>query len=451
MTIQKEDNSTRNTVIQVAEEGNCLGCGTCEAVCPKKCLRVSLNSRYGRYLPLIDQDTCNNCGKCLSVCPGREILIDQLAKEFIKSDYHRPLLGNYRELLLGYACNASIRYNSASGGLVTALLLYALEKGLIDGALILGTDPRNPLHTIPLIARNRNDILSAMGSKYCPGAVNRGLREILDIPGRYAVAGLPCHVHALRKWQQQSRVLRERIKYVLGLFCANMSTHFGTEYFLRNKNISPKNVTGLRYRAGGWPGVIQVTTNRGTREFKRGTTEKNRKKRRLLTSAFHYDFTVPRCLVCPDQTCELADISFADPHLPELRQKYSDGISWSIVRNRNVADLISAASADNYVWVEPFPLEKALEAQNYKYKESVGGRIAVWKRKGRHVPVFGKDFESTLEAEQAAEMYWWSFYSHNRMLWPLIKITCIIGRKRFSNLRNRSMSIQEKIAGLWKK
>lgn len=52
--------------------------------------------------------------------------------------------------------------------MVSALLIFALEQGIIDGALVTKMSENNPLEPQPFIARTREEIISAAKSKYCP-------------------------------------------------------------------------------------------------------------------------------------------------------------------------------------------------------------------------------------------------------------------------------------------
>lgn len=45
-----------------AEE--CIGCGSCESVCPKKCISQNNEGKYE-----INAAECIECGSCKGVCP----------------------------------------------------------------------------------------------------------------------------------------------------------------------------------------------------------------------------------------------------------------------------------------------------------------------------------------------------------------------------------------------
>lgn len=165
-----------------------MGCGTCAAACPTGALRVELNTKRGGYEPLLDESCCIRCGRCLEMCPGREVLLDELSGRFLDGDFHQEQLGRYRRLCLGAASDAQIRYHGASGGLVTALLIQALEAKRIDGAIVLGNDYEKPLLTRPMLARTREEIIAANGSKYCPAAVKTRGRPVPQFGRTYSAS-----------------------------------------------------------------------------------------------------------------------------------------------------------------------------------------------------------------------------------------------------------------------
>ena len=328
----------------VYKAGLCMGCGSCEGVCPAGAVQLKLDLRQGMYVPTVADQRCMSCGLCVAICPGLGAQINSLASEFLDGAVKDSRVGVHHSCYIGYSGNDVVRQNASSGGLITSLLIYCFQNKLIDGALVLGMSKDNPLNTRPFIAKTIEDVLSAYGSKYCPSPSNAALKDILSQSGRFAVVGLPCHIHALRKLEHLKPFLDTKVVLVLGLFCANNNTYLGTEYFLRNNHISTQNVAKIDYRGEGWPGKIVVTLKNGIRRvIPRGTTEPKWYRRALFSSAFHYDFMVPRCLLCPDQTCQLADIAFGDPWLPQYLATEKIGQSLVIARNRRGLDLLHEA------------------------------------------------------------------------------------------------------------
>jgi Coenzyme F420-reducing hydrogenase, beta subunit len=84
----------------------------------------------GLFLPEINWTKCISCGVCLNSCPGGSIDLKKLNLQLFGRDPDNNLIGNYLNFYIGHSTNHEIRYNSSSGGIVTELLIYALELGL---------------------------------------------------------------------------------------------------------------------------------------------------------------------------------------------------------------------------------------------------------------------------------------------------------------------------------
>lgn len=67
------------------DRNKCLGCGSCEKVCPNG----AINMQEG--IPVINREVCTLCGKCVNYCPeglreiiGQEYTVKALVKELLK-------------------------------------------------------------------------------------------------------------------------------------------------------------------------------------------------------------------------------------------------------------------------------------------------------------------------------------------------------------------------------
>jgi len=416
-------------VERVARAGLCMGCGTCEAACPEEAVRIEFDPDRGTYIPRVDGTKCSDCGFCLRTCPGQEVLFSNLEERFLECAEHNPRLGHYDQCFTGYSLDPDIRAHCTSGGIATVLLLYALRTRLIDGALVLKARHDVPLSAFPSIATTSEEIIAAAGSKYFPSAINRSLRSLLsqDDTRRIAVVGLPCHIHGVRKLEQHLPILSERVVLRLGLFCANCPTCLGTEYFLWLRGIPSSDVRAVEYRAGGWPGVLRVTLKDGEKlDLPRGTTERSVRRKAEFYSAFHYDFSMPRCLICPDQTNELADISLGDLWHPAARAEESAGHSFVISRTSIGSELLRRAVDAGEVLLRELPLRDACSAQNYGFKERVGARLYWRGLMRRPIPDYGDRDLSCRRGRLLALRYCPSYVSHHRALWPAIRIFAVL-------------------------
>ena len=209
----------RANVSWVVENRLCMGCGTCFSVCPQNAIDLPLDKKQGLYFPNVNEPECISCNLCLATCPGAGIDFDYFNTKLFRKVPDNVLLGNSLKCYFGYSTDYNIRYNSASGGLVSQLLIFALEEGLIEGALVTRMNPGNPLVPDVIIARTSSEILSASKSKYCPVPANIALKQIAKEEGKFAVVGLPCHIAAVRKLQDTLPVFQKKILLSFGLFC----------------------------------------------------------------------------------------------------------------------------------------------------------------------------------------------------------------------------------------
>ena len=69
-------------------------------------------------------------------------------------------LGKYKTAVAARSTSAEVLRCSQDGGIVTSMLLYALEEGIIDGAIVAGQG-ENPWQPKPIVATSAEEILSA--------------------------------------------------------------------------------------------------------------------------------------------------------------------------------------------------------------------------------------------------------------------------------------------------
>ena len=347
----------RETIEEVVEMGLCTGCGTCVGICPTSAICMIEDERKGIYIPKLIEDECNRCGLCLDACPGYSDDLAELNLNVFGKEPQDSLLGNYIGCYIAHATDGDIRYNSASGGLVTSLLIFALEQGLIDGALVTKMKKDSPLEPEPVIARTREEILQALSSKYCPVPANIALREILEKGGKYAVVGLPCHICGIRKAEAVNETLRERITLHLGIFCSHTVGFGGTEFLLRKLGIRNEDVADISYRGGGWPGGVKIKLKNGGERLIPNLGS-------LWNTIFSgFFFTPSCCLSCSDVTNELADISFGDPWLPEIMRMEHEGKSVVISRSERGEALMHDASSKGVIELETLDAKDVIRSQ----------------------------------------------------------------------------------------
>lgn len=358
-----------NTIESVVEYDLCKGCGTCISICNLMAIELSVDSRKGIYVPKVDEAICKNCGNCYKACPGYEIDFNKLNLNIFNKSSPNDVIGNYISCYIGHSTDIDIRFQSASGGLVTQMLIFALDKGIIDGALVTRIKKDNPFEPEPFIARTREEIIEASKSKYFPVPANIALSEILksNENERFAVVGLPCHIQGLRKAQEYNKRLKDQIVLCFGLFCSHTVNFNGMDYLLNKFGIKKEDIKQIIWRADGWPGRLKLSLKNENAIF-----DENNLYGLIL---FKPRFFTPRfCMFCTDAMSELADISFGDPWLPEFSDEHI-GKSIMISRSKIGEDFIKSANSHKVIELDEVHIDKAIRSQwkgsiSYKKKTS---------------------------------------------------------------------------------
>lgn len=424
--------NNNKTIDLVSRDGLCTGCGTCAAMCPQNSIKMVINNEKGIFLPLLNRERCSECGICVKVCPGHSVDFNTLNRETFGGEPEDTLLGYCLGFYAGYSTDDTTRYNSTSGGLVTALLIFALEEGIIDGALVTRMSDENPLEPQSFIARTREDIISAARSKYCPVPANVVLKEILRAGDRerFAVVGLPCHLHGLRKAEILNNSLKPKIVLHFGLFCNHTPSLLATEYILHKVRVSKEEVKKLDYRGEGWPGEMKISLRK--REIKIPLDH-------YWGSGFGSFFQPERCAVCADMVAELSDISFGDAWIGEY-SKDTMGTSLIISRSKQGEELVKKALDNGIISLEPIPRNKVIWSTREitKFKKAVPARFVLLRRMGKEIPVYNMTFPKPGIAAylRSLSCYFRMYLGKRRFLWRILwYLSCWSGIPRIIVLR----------------
>ncbi|MCK9216458.1 MAG: Coenzyme F420 hydrogenase/dehydrogenase, beta subunit C-terminal domain [Firmicutes bacterium] len=330
----------------VIGQGLCTACGICAGVCPTKVIDMDYSNQEAE--PILT-GKCKECGICYKVCPGKDIPLKDLDLKFLgqERDFISDEIGIYKGCYKGWAKDKHIQNVSSSGGMVSALLIYAMENDIIDGALLVGWDKEKPYRAKPIIAKTPEDVLNACRWTAEAIPVNELLHDAVmkEKLQRIAVVGMPCHIHGIRKLQASGvpSKIAKSIKFTIGLFCA------ATYYFEGIKHLigefsdvrSLDDIETLDYRGGSAPGALMVTT----------------KDKRIHSVASKHDYTWhflgpatykrDRCLMCVDFSAELADISCGDIFQPVIPGRKH--VVATITRTEIGEELVKGAAGKGYI------------------------------------------------------------------------------------------------------
>ncbi len=356
----------KQNVSQIVDYKLCIACGACYAICPFNAIDLRISSSV---IPEINEMNCRTCKLCIATCPSAKNSSTMLEQPEALAD----LIGLYKKFYLGYASDHSTRFMGSSGGVTTALLIWALKKGIIDGAIVAvleGTTPK------AIIAETVKDLKRAAGSKYLPIPVNQIIRKLLEEKRKVAFIGLPCHLKALDQLIRCKPSLKEKIAFKIGLFCGRGFDLNFLLYVLHKYCIDQSNISRLGFRGYGWPGRLHVEMSSDS-------------VKRVYIKYSEYGkysgsyFFMPRgCLVCPDFTAELADISLGDAWLKDIIQSDSEGTSLIISRTELGSMILHKASKEGVLDLSEISAEATIHSQSAQlifHKVSLKGRILLMK------------------------------------------------------------------------
>lgn len=353
----------------------CVGCGACAYVCPEKSISLVDVIDVG-IRPILNENNCVKCSICLLVCPGYETTVPN---NYIKSSFIKELKksgGRILEIWEGYSLNPDINFNSSSGGIVTSIAQFCMEKLNMYGTLHIGEAHNYPLKNYTYLSRNLGELKFRMGSRYSPASPCDRLDLIESAPNSCVFIGKPCDVAALRKVQNINKTLDHKLGLIIGIFCAGTPATKGTMDLLKINEIKSNHVKKIKYRGAGWPGNVVITSDENEKTIS-------------YSEAWGYlqRYRPFRCYLCPDGTSELADISCGDAWYREIESS-DKGYSLILVRTEKGRKILHKAAELGYIYLHSvkYPSFKNSQKNLLGKKKSIWGRLLAMKLLGVPVP-----------------------------------------------------------------
>jgi coenzyme F420 hydrogenase subunit beta len=136
------------------------------------------------------------------------------------------MFGPYLRLVTAQTTDQAIRKVAQNGGAVTGLLTFALEKKIIDCAIVSTVSKEKPFCPLPILARTPQEILDSAGTRYTYSPNVQALSEATK-HGAKAVAfvGTPCQLAAVRRMREKGLDCARPVKLLIGLMCSEAFTY----------------------------------------------------------------------------------------------------------------------------------------------------------------------------------------------------------------------------------
>ncbi len=379
-----------DSIQSVIKHNLCIACGACVAVAPPGTMELRYDPARGLPIPVIlDYKGVSGTGIEFDVCPGKGVLISKFARERLEGGESYDLeLGYWNGMWAGRSLDKEITKNASSAGVMTAIADYLLSEGKVCGAVVsrMSYGPSGP-RTVTYIARDREGLLAAQGSKYCPVSTGLIFQEARAAGEPLAFIGTPCQIAALRLFQKTQPEMNTVFPFVIGNFCGGFSDFRNTEALLRKNGMDPARIVRFRFRGGGQPGSMQAEDVAGRvlqRPYPDYIRETGFSKQR-------------RCLLCIDATAELADFACGDAWIPQF---IADEFAWSIIfaRTGEAREIIKEMVAKEIITLADVDIEEVADSQRINItskKRRQFARRRFESMMGRALPEFGGGYHET--------------------------------------------------------
>lgn len=323
---------------EVVTSGLCTGCSACVVACPYDVLGYDHEARYKPFHVEATggTDDCTHgtkgCTLCTRACPRFREWEPEIEQHlFGRSRTDEEVAGIASGVVLARARDGELHAAGQDGGLVSAILVWALEHDVIDAALVSALEgDGSGWKAVPAVVRDRAGVLATAGSRYTYSANPLAYADAIEGGAeRIALVGMGCQASAppVMAARKAGKVAR-RFALSIGLMCSKtfddaiFEELFEARYGLRREHISKMNIKG----------VFQVWTHDG--EYHE------------IPLKEAHAWTREGCMSCPDFAAEHADIS-------------TGGIGafhdWTltVVRTERGRELFESMQADGAIEVRP--------------------------------------------------------------------------------------------------
>ena len=353
-------------ITRAVQRNLCTGCGACAGAFPAA-IRMVDDPVNGRR-PVVAPSAAGRAAaqKAATLCAGTGADFSNHAG----ADGFGPVLAAWS----AHAFDTEIRHRGSSGGAVTALALFALEQGLVQGVAHIAARPDDPRLNAAVISHDRAGLMRGTGSRYAQASPAEALGQIAAGNTAVAFIGKPCDVASVHKSKAADPTLAAKLPLTIAIFCAGAPNLVATDRLLDRLAV-PKDamLLDLRYRGHGWPGLMQARYRdaAGVEHDSHGIPYATGWGQ-ILQSERRW-----RCRICTDHTGAFADISVGDPWHTPPKGETDAGRSLVVARTPAGLRLVQAAIAAGVLVAEVQPVDVIAKAQ----PNLVAAQGAVWGRR----------------------------------------------------------------------
>lgn len=327
----------------VVKNDYCIGCGLCASI-EGSPLTMQLDEN-GKYKPIINNEKDNLEISVLSICPfakenNRESEISKEQFGQIDNIKYDKFLGYYLKSYAGFVIEEDYREKGSSGGMGNWIAAQLLKRDLVDGIIHVKPNESNKVLFSYQISNTPYELSKGAKSKYYPIEMSQVLQFVRENPGNYALIGIPCYLKGVRLLSKEDPIIKERIKFMIGLVCGHLKSDMFAKSIGWQLGIKPNNLKEIDFRkklkdrpANQYGVEVKGVLNGETVVL--GSPSKD-----LFTTNWGYGlFKYHACEFCDDVLAETSDITVGDAWLPEYLND-SDGTNIVVVRNPVIQEIL---------------------------------------------------------------------------------------------------------------
>jgi coenzyme F420 hydrogenase subunit beta len=370
------------TLDEIVQAGLCIGCGLCESLAGAGRARIVMTPE-GRERPAVQAPLDDAALRLINaVCPGLTVEGPDPAADVGDTRWD-TIWGPALRIAKGHAADPAIRFQASAGGGLSALAIYLLESGRVDFILHVAASTEQPMRTKRHLSFDRAQVMAAAGSR-CPAAPLIDFAQLLDRGRPFAFIGKPCDVGAVRNLARHDPRVDRLVPYVLAFVCGGASEFAKTRDLVAGFGLEEEDVSLLRYRGMGNPGLTRVEAKDG-RAFAVTYNELWRDEGKWMLQF--------RCKICADAIGELADIAVSDVWPDGAPKAENEGFNGFIARTpKGRALLADAERAGALVLSEDLDFRDldVVQPHQVSKKQAVAARLAAMRDVGATTPSFAR-------------------------------------------------------------
>ena len=332
------------------------------------------------------------------VCP----VLGTQSRKLSKDD----IWGEYLSVHATWSMDNDIRTKASSGGTLTALAIYLLEKRMVDGVIQVKASPMDPTKTIGCVSTSKDQVIDACGSRYAISSPWIGINELEDDGKSYVAIGKPCDIYALRNMKDNLGRYKN-IKYLLSFFCAGLPSDTANRMLIEKMGCNYNDLKTLSYRGNGWPGLATVVDKDG-RKYEMSYNES-------WGGVLVRDVN-PFCRICIDGIGESADIACGDGwYIKDGKPDFGEHVGRNVtfIRTAKGKELFEGAIANHDIcsvkWDAISDL-KIIQKYQYLRRSTMQAKLIAFKLFLRQAPLYDRtvvrSYSTYSDLREKLDVFW---------------------------------------------